>query len=50
MTTLTAIILKVTGYRFPKHEGLFCRGSLGRAALKLIGVSAIGANVKADLM
>lgn len=47
MTKLTAIILKVTGYRFGK-DGMFGRGSKGRELLRKIGVSCVAANNKAD--
>lgn len=50
MTTLIARILIATGYRFPKHDGWFCRGSLGREALRLVGISCVACNVRADMM
>lgn len=48
MNTLTAIILKVIGYRFPKHEGMFCRESKSREFLRKLGISCVAANIKAD--
>lgn len=48
LNAITGKILKVTGYRFGK-EGLFGRGSFGRSALRMIGISCVAANIKADV-
>lgn len=48
METIIVKILKVTGYRFPKHEGWFCRDSFSREVLRAVGISCIRCNVRAD--
>lgn len=44
---ITVIILNVTGYRFPKHEGWFCRESKSREFLRALGIRAVICNLNA---
>jgi hypothetical protein len=45
-TRLVVLAINYTSYRFPKHDGLFSRGSKSRNLLSKLGVSAIDVNFR----
>jgi len=47
-TKITSRILYLTGYRFPKYEGLFKRDSYSRKLLTKLGIKCVLANLSAD--
>lgn len=45
MNILAYVVMRVTGYRFPK-EGLFGRGTDSREALMWLGINPVFLNLK----